>query len=161
MFFFWADLGNSCANAMFRWHLHKIGTVQRKCGKFTKNRCQTIPKSSKSRFKIEKSIPDATSDQDAQKIDKSAKIRRKMTQPHLRQSGHLRLISFSWQVFSMLAFERFIAAGSWGHVPQKNLQAAFMSTETSKNRSQTLRNRGPGPPKSSPEPSKTQVLKDI
>ena len=84
-----------------------------------------------------------------------------MTQHDLWQSSQLWLISFFWQVFDMLAFVTFVAAGSWVHVPQKNFQPALMTTKTSKNHSQTLQNRGPGAPKSSSELSKTQFLKDI
>ena len=42
---------------------------------------------------------------------------------------------------------------------QKGLQASFATSKTSENRARTLQNRARGPPKSSPEPSKTQFLK--
>ena len=44
---------------------------------------------------------------------------------------------------------------------QKGSQASFATSKILENWTQTLQNRGPGPPKSNLEPSKTQFLKDI
>ena len=52
-----------------------------------------------------------------------------------------------------------ISGGSTGGTSSR--QHAKKLAKVSKNRPQTLQNRGPGPPKSSPEPSKTQFSQQV